>query len=510
MMMTNIPIPPLKDNQAAPRLCFNSWLWLILAAAAPRILAVFLLPNAFGDAYSYLHEIDVLRAQLASGTFTLRDLFGFWLPLYQFTCALISVIAGHAFYISRLVSAACGIGTCLLVRRIAFRLTSDRLLSWLAFALIALNPLHIFYSASALTDVPHSFLVMACLDAMMRKRVKMASVWAAAAGLVRPESWMLIVLLPAWHFLRERRIAFSACIIPLLAPAIWFFITWEASGNPFTYFAVRNRYVMEYTAANPAFAAFPFSRIGLDALRLLDSTNFAVLAGCLVGAWFMLRYLIRSGFRKAVQGQLDVIAANVFFLAYPGFLLLAYLTGNQPDIWSRYGLLFFALGLPVLAWTFQTIDPSWQAWPLRIRWISKAVLAVFLLQMSMQVAEVAGSVHREEAKNQVCGYLREIYRKQPDRRFICDDVAIEYISGIPWEKFVFPWSLPGDPNAWSEQLRAKDVEYLICNNTEVSLATKLFPELRKGQGTSIFRLVKEFDINYLGHKVWVYQVLENN
>ncbi len=491
-------ISQLQDGPAArPRKIF--WLWLILAAAAPRVLAVFFLPNAFGDAYSYLHDVDVLSAKMANGTFSVKDLFGFWLPLYQLISSLISAVAGHPFYVARLVSALSGAGVCLLIYRIASRLTSDRRLSLAAFGLAALNPLHIFYSASALTDIPHSFLAMACLDAMMGKRVKTASVWAAAAGLARVESWMSILLLPAWQFLRDRKISLSTFAIPLLAPAIWLCLSRIASGNFFTYFIERHRYVADYTAANPAVAVFSFQRASLDAVRLIDSANFAVLAGCLAGAWLAARRLKGPGFMEAVRGQLDLIAANVFFLANLGFILLAYLTGNQPEIWSRYGLLLFSLGLPVLAWTFKAIEAS----PLRLRVrLAAVVLAVFFLQMSAQVVETLATARNENSKTEIGLYLRKLHLQHPDRRFLCDDVAVRYASGIPWEKFVHQWGFPSDPAAWEARLRSEKVGYLTCGGKEVSAAAKLFPELREGKGNRLFRPVKGFK-----RKVWVYQVV---
>jgi hypothetical protein len=506
MMMTRIHIPPLQDNRTPLWQCLDSWYWLVLLAAVPRIASVFLLPNAFGDAYAYLHQIDFLCDKMAQGSFSAKDLFGFWLPLYQFVCALISVAAGHSYYIARFVSAVCGIGVCLLAYKITLRLTSDRGLSWLVFALAAFNPLHIFYSGSALTDIPHSFLVMACLDAMMRKQVKTASVWAAAAGLVRPESWMLIVLLSAWQLLRERRISFVAFVIPLVAPVIWLYLSWAATGNFLTYFAVRNRYVMEYVAMNPAFYTVSFKRVCLDLFRLLDSTNIAVLAGCLISVWHIFKRVIRPGFLEAFREQLDVIAVNVFFLANLGFLLLAYVTGNQPDIWSRYGLLFFALGLPLLAWAVQAIEPQWQAGWRRMGWFVKFVLSVFLLQMSIQVVEVAAVSHGEMTNRNIGRYLHDIYRKQPDQRFICDDGAIQYNSGIPEKKFMPSWEMPANPDAWRERLHTEGIEFIISGNMEISLATKLFPEMREGKGNHIFRLVKEFEIKYFKRKVWIYQV----
>ena len=125
----------LRGSSRLPR--YALWVLLLLSSGIPRILAAFLLPNEEGDPYSYLQAIEIMRASIAGGTFTLSELFGFWLPLYQFICALISVVVGHPLYVAKLVSALCGTGVCLLVFQVSMQLTANRMLSLLAFALIA-------------------------------------------------------------------------------------------------------------------------------------------------------------------------------------------------------------------------------------------------------------------------------------------------------------------------------------------------------------------------------------
>src|SRR3989441_555900 len=168
------------------------WLALVLIAAFPRILGAFFLPNAFGDAYVYIRDIGAMSVKLSAHTFALTDLFGFWLPLYQFTGAVINVFVGNGFYVGKFVSGIFGVGVCLLVYSITLRLTANRTAALLAFVLIALNPLHILNSVSAMTDVPHVFFVLASLYFVLEKRWILAASFAALAGLTRVESWMLI------------------------------------------------------------------------------------------------------------------------------------------------------------------------------------------------------------------------------------------------------------------------------------------------------------------------------
>src|SRR3989442_14270550 len=191
----------------------NLWLAMISVSAFPRILGAFFLPNAFGDAYVYIRDIGAMSAKLSEHTFALTDLFGFWLPLYQFTCAVINVFVGNGFYVGKAVSAFFGVGVCLLVYSITLRLTANRTAALLAFVLIALNPLHILNSASAMTDVPHAFFVLACLYFILKRGWVAAAIFAALAGLTRVESWMLIALIPAIQSLSQRQVWVVAVLI---------------------------------------------------------------------------------------------------------------------------------------------------------------------------------------------------------------------------------------------------------------------------------------------------------
>ena len=64
----------------------------MLIAGIPRIIAAVLLPNEEGDPYSYFRAIEMMRASILNGSFNLAELFGFWLPLYQFVSALLSAV----------------------------------------------------------------------------------------------------------------------------------------------------------------------------------------------------------------------------------------------------------------------------------------------------------------------------------------------------------------------------------------------------------------------------------
>ena len=163
------------------------WLTLIVVSGTPRILAALFLPNTFGDAYVYIRDIGVMSMKLKTGTFAFTDFYGFWLPLYQFLSAVLNVFVGNGFYAGKVVSAGFGVGVCLYVYAITMQVTQHRKAAMLAFLLIAFNPVHILTSASALTDVPHAFFVLASLSFVLKR------------------SWRLAASLPRWPDARRER-----------------------------------------------------------------------------------------------------------------------------------------------------------------------------------------------------------------------------------------------------------------------------------------------------------------
>jgi hypothetical protein len=503
MKTTNIQPPDIQAGVPTNGRSILLWAGLILVSGVPRILGAFLLPNAFGDAYSYLEYIEAMRSKLADGTFAIKDLQGFWLPMYQFICAAISLLFGHTFYVAKLVSAICGTGICLLVYQVSLRLTDHRSLSLLAFALAALNPLHILYSSSSLTDIPNGFLVMASLYFAIETRWKTAAVCAAAAGLMRVESWMLIALLPALQFLFQRRVSLAALGIMIVSPLFWFYVCWKATGSAMAYFEIRNRYVSEYTAANPAVTTFSLQRLLLDGEKLLVSTNFAVLCCCLAAALTIAKRMIAGGAQKFGTAPLDftgVIAADVFFLANLGFLLIAYFTGSQPEIWTRYGLIFFTLGLPVTAWTLLAITKR------RSKIIlATAMLAVFAFHTKGQVGEVISCVSEESAKSVVATYLKEVHKNDPDLRIYCDDGQTRFLSGVPPDRFLTSYNLPAAPTALLKRFDEAGVKYVVFLNWEVSPLMTSFPELGEGKDGAVFHPVAHVRSKRSKLELWIYK-----
>jgi hypothetical protein len=295
----------------------------------------------------------------------------------------------------------------------------------------------------------------------------------------------------------------------IVSPLLWFYVCREATGSAMAYFEARNRYLAEYVAANPVVTTFSSQRLILDWKRLIVSTNLAVLCSCLAAALIIVRMTIRRkidwrmGGQKFQAAPLDfagVTATDIFFFSNLGFLLLAYFTGSQPDIWSRYGLTFFVLGLPVTAWTFLTINEKRSKIILAV-----AILAVFAYHTKDQVREVVSCMSEESAKTDVATYLKEVHKNEPGLRIYCDDGNTRFLSGLPPDRFLSAYNLPADPGALLKRFNENGVKYVVCTNWETSTLTRFFPGLREGKGSDVFHPVSHARSKRSGMEVWVYQ-----
>ncbi len=480
----------LRRRSRLPR--YVLWVFLLLSSGIPRILAAFFLPNEEGDPYSYLQAIEIMRVSIAGGTFTLSELFGFWLPLYQFICALISVVVGHPLYVAKLVSALCGTGVCLLVFRVSMQLTANRMLSLIAFALIAVNPIHIMYSAFSMSDVPHAFLVLGSLYFAIRDRWVFAATLVAAGGLMRPESWVFVAVLPALQWLLHRRVSLIAFFVALFGPVAWIYISWAATGDPLEYFKVRDDYVRELLSANPGLADFSPSHVLTDLRTLFYSAGPAVMIACLIAGWLLIKRAGRQPNLRSSKSLASVVVAVAYFVSSLGFLLFAYFTKNQPAIFARYCLVLFALGLPILAWTLLAGREWTRTWALRL---SVLFVALCLWQLAFQLRDGAFFINHVSQKRIVAKYLRDKFQGSSGFKIYCDDDTVKVLAGIPADCFVSSSSSPGDSKSFLGYLKENQVEYLVYERRDRSAVATLFRDLGDERINDLFQLVTSTNVD---------------
>jgi hypothetical protein len=423
------------------------------------------------------------------------SLFGFWLPLYQLICAMVSAVVGNTFYVPKIVSAICGGGICILVFAITWELTRSRWLTWMATIVIGVNPYHIFYSSAAMTDVPHAFFILLCAFCCIKGRWWLASIFALSAGLMRIESWVLIAIIPAAHFATTTKSKSWKQLLKSLAlflfltvgPVFWLFVSWKATGSFGKYFEIRNQYIVETLAGNAWLASFSTSRVAADLLRLIYIVN-PVVIGAVVMLLLSLNRTVwvrtQSVFTKSLSWLRNLLGTAqglvlTFFSSHLAFLLIAYATNNQPEIWPRYGLIFFTLGLPLLASQYsQTFKAAGfdRRGALRIY----ATGLLFAIQFCVQLVDVTRMTVKSDPNVLAAEFLEDQHKADKTVKIYCDDGAIRVLSGIPLEEFRNQYNSPADEKAFIQSLRDNQVQFLVYKDLPGSPLRRIIRELRSG------------------------------
>jgi Gpi18-like mannosyltransferase len=477
---------------------------LFSLAAIPRILGAFFLPNAFGDAYVYIQEIGTLSTKLANGSFHLTDLFGFWLPLYQFLSALLNIFVRNGFYSGKIVAALFGAGACVFVYLVTERITRNNSAALWIFLLLAFNPLHIFYSASAMTDVPHAFFVLGALYFVLTGNWIIATVCGGLAGLIRVESWMLIALIPFLQLIRERRISISALVLLVIPPIFWFYISWRATGNWLACFVQRQEYHDWLLGMNPSIAHFSLIHVLKDLATLAVSTDLAVLIASCVTGWFVLKRFRQLVERTETSDELNAIFATVLlFFAFLGLLIVAYLTHQQPIIFPRYGLILFSLGLPILGWSFLRMRKTH---PPLARQLLIGIVVVCLVDASIQFAGAVGTINQYRVQRAAADYLRDHFDANSGARVFCDDGTVRVLSGIPEAKFVTSANSPNQERGLIEFLKDQEVQYLVLVKPAPTHA--FFTDASFTERASL-DLLMESHAGFIPTDIWLYRVTES-
>jgi hypothetical protein len=232
-------------------------------------------------------------------------------------------------------------------------------------------------------------------------------------------------------------------------------------------------------AAHPEFSRLTLDRIWIDANRLAYGMNVAVLFGCLAALWFLFRDWRKSGGLSEWLKGTNLLVCASFFFAYFGFIAFTYLTKNNTDIWPRYGLILFSLGLPVLAYSAQRIFKQRSVWPKAALGIA---IVIGLLQVKTQTEDLARFVTQKTRPETIANVLKQEYAADPSIKIFCDSPEVRIISHIPGDHFYHSFfdGVPKDREGFIGFLRAKGIKLLVIpEENETSTPSQLFPGLVK-------------------------------
>jgi GT2 family glycosyltransferase len=174
----------------------------LLALAAVLLWLAAQMPEPFEDGYGHW----LIAANLAATGHLHDPLFGMedtWLPGYQLLAAAVLRTFGlWQLGALKIVSAALGLGTLAITYCLAPNVRQSRL----AVALLALNPVFLFTSGSAVVEPLVTALLMAAALAAVRGRMRLAAVLAVMAALTSTKAWIWIVAAAAFALLEALRI----------------------------------------------------------------------------------------------------------------------------------------------------------------------------------------------------------------------------------------------------------------------------------------------------------------
>ncbi|HJT79624.1 MAG TPA: hypothetical protein VJ719_00380 [Chthoniobacterales bacterium] len=480
--------------------------FIFLIALLSRIWAAWALPNPEQDGYSYAEIIAKLTQSFEAGQVQVSDLYGFWLPLFQIVAAVINLAIHDPLVAGKIINALCGATVAVLVFDVTRLLTGRIAFAVVAFAMIVSDPLHIVYSAGCMTDVPHGCLVLVSLCLALRRKWTLAAVAGALAGCIRVESWALIAVLPALQFICERRLSILPLFILLVPPLSWIAITFAATGHPLSYFHDRARYHLEYIDFHPERRGFQWPVIRQDqAYFLLGAGKLITIAAFAVAIGVIWNWI---GARKPPNHRLLVTIG--YYAGLLGLIVVAYVSKAQPVILPRYGLTFFALGLPLFGWSLQFLVTHMRSRVLATVFVL-AVSAFFVSEMIEKLPTLGYVRDDFNAHHKIAAKLAQNMETIPGARCFSDDVAVRVLSRLPPERFLRTSFARRNRVTTAEELlgylRSRDAQFLVYFPTEDSFPVKFFPELGRKEPPNDNRFeFLEFAPSSFGPDIWLYRL----
>jgi hypothetical protein len=473
---------------------------LVVIAGLPRVIAALTLINPDPDAYEYIEAVARVRAHLTGGGFSVKDLAGFWLPMYQFICACISILFNHPVYVTKLFSALCGTASCLVVYLLSVRLIGRRFLALATFVLVALNPLHIMYSAYSMTEAPFAFLVLTSLYLATNERWTASAVAATAAGFIRVDAWILIPIIPALEYAVRRRISVTACFTLAAGPAICLYIYWAATGDPFQYFHARTAYVRDTIAAQSELAQFSVLRIATDARRFFYSANPAIVVACFAAVYIAISCWQARRPKSASPDLFPVASSCAFFFSFLAFIILAYVTNSQPQIWVRYGLIFMVLGAPISAWTISKLSTGHK------RKANVIGAAACVALFSVQLADAVAYARATPPQLSIIQRIRIELEEDPGGLIFCDDPETRVMSNLPPDTFITSSDLLPDQALSLAEVKESHVRLIVLANRTAPAGSGLLAEVRQGAGALWLQQIMHEGPDRGGTELWLFRV----
>jgi hypothetical protein len=382
--------------------------WLAAAALALAALVAFVaVPaySAFDSIYSLVWGQELLRGETPSfDAYRAPTQHPLWV-------ALSTLLAPLGEVASRVIVGICVAGFVALVCG-GFRFAKavfGEPVGWICALLLLSRLDYGFLAARGYIDVPFLALVVwaAALEAEKPRRGAAVFALLAAAGLLRPEAWLLSGAYALWLMYGERRLPHVKEVAwVVVSPAIWTFSDWLVTGDPL--------YSSNYTTRS---ALSLGRRVPIEQLpeRLVhfmnDLTKPPVLAAGVIGivlAFVLVRprarlilpsFLLAFGIATflglsirgfAVINRYLVISA-LALTVFAAFTLGGWsvLRGRGRTVWAAAAALVVVLGT---GWTASRFNGEHIRWELRSRQIVHADMVKLLNDPAVVAGRRCGPV----------------------------------------------------------------------------------------------------------------------
>ncbi|GEM_PF-2180967 len=494
------------------------FLVLFSLIALSRILAAIFIPNAVWDSFEYIEKINFLRTELQNGTFNLGDMFGLWVPFYQFFCAFIEFVfstsASGTIFVPKLITALFGITASLLIVKITLDITKNEWSGLIAGTVVLIHPTLLVYSATALTDIPYSAIILATLIALMNKRWYLASFFIAIASLTRTDGWVLIPLVTmlVYYLQTEAQLKVEAALakkpdqtkevprgfytaiicfgIMFSGIILWFLISKDYGGNILYFFKYRNEYIEKRSAYFAATLAITPKNIvrNFNSLFISMYPFLIVIIIAAVFNSFTAKWNIKSILTYVKNERKSVIFLPSLLFGYMAmYYVMVYFARQQNEFFVRYGITMLSIAIPI-----------------GIYLMNKFLALTKLAYVLLAIVTVVGvwsmvSLVNEELKfrwsmpwnDRVSNFITKYANEHPNNLIYCDNPIVRVNSKLPANRFVMSSQLNSYidlPNVNIDSIVvAKKIGLAILTNYENCTLIRKKPILKEGKTSSIYK-----------------------
>ena len=451
---------------AGPALALMALCGLLLLVAAR-------MPEPFEDGYGHW----LMAANLAS-TGQLKDpIFGMqdtWLPGYHvLAAALLKLFGLWSLGTLKMLGAGLGLATLAAVYAMAPNGRQGRL----AVVLLALNPVFLFTSGSAVVEPLMTALLTAGGLAAIRGRMKLAATLAALACVTATKSWIWVGAAVAFALVQEvlkrfplanrnwrfnRRAPRRQAAFAWAVPAIVLLVLMQLGFSPASHSLARGSVEVLSATARGSIAGDALGRVTM----LASTFGLAALPLFALGAVGLATLIKRRAAEDRASLAFMHVPALAYLVAVVGLVTVGAYTGSHRYLYPA---------LPSLA-LLAAAALDRHATVIRLGAVAAgALLAIaFLPVFAGFAADNAGLVAAGKAAAGIPGML------------ITDSPVAAFYSGKPLSQLAGSQNLPSDPVAAAGWMRTHGVTELVVEDIGYYPAATIFPELAAGTSNASF------------------------